>query len=103
MTFYFPSSVTEDEKTAFEDATSTLCDVLGKHAEGFRGASKGWVVEEVEHSAVGKGYGYVVAVGWDSVDAHMAFRETGEFKGAIGQIRERATATVMFHVPFQTR
>ncbi len=101
VTFYFPSSTSSSDKTDFDNAVSKFSKVPQQHADGFRGFCGGWIVEEVEHASVGKGCGYVAAVGWDSVDAHMAFRETKEFKEAIVDLRGRAKGSVMYHVKFQ--
>lgn len=100
-TFYFPSSISDSEQKEFDDTAATFNEVVEKHAEGCRGISGGWAVEEVEHASVGKGRAYVLALGWDSVDAHMAFRETKEFKDAIVHVREKIKGAAMYHVKFQ--
>ena len=101
VTFYLPSSTSSDDKTAFHNKTSELAKVFQQHAKGFRGVSGGWIVEEVEHPTVGTGCGYAVAVGWDSVEAHLAFRETQEFKDAIGQVVDQTKGAEVYHVKFQ--
>ncbi len=53
------------------------------------------------HGIFGKGRAYVLALGWDSVDAHMAFRETKEFTDAIVHVREKIKGAAMYHVKFQ--
>lgn len=103
VTFYFPSSISSDDKKDFDEAMASFLDAPQQHADGFRGASTGWIVEEVEHASVGKGRGYVAALGWNSVEAHMAFRETDEFKKAIAPIREKAKGSVMYHIKFQEK
>jgi hypothetical protein len=45
----------------------------------------GWVKEELENAEKfdGKTKGYYVAFGWESVEAHMKYRETQAFKDTI--------------------
>lgn len=101
VTFYLPPSISSDEKTNFHKIMSDFGKVVRQHAKWFRGMSCGWIVEEVEHPSVGTGFGYAAALGWDSVGAHMAFRETQEFKDAIGQVRSGSKGAVMYHVKFR--
>lgn len=60
--------------------------VLEKSAEGYRGSAGGWVVEELEYDGQ-KGKAFVAAIGWDSIDAHKAYRETEAFSNSIGALR----------------
>ncbi|KAI9877432.1 MAG: hypothetical protein M1830_003917 [Pleopsidium flavum] len=103
VTFYFPSSTSASDKSDIEDAVSKFSKAPQQHAEGFRGLSGGWIVEKVEHASVGEGWGFVGVAGWDSLDAHMAFRETKEFKEAIMDLRNRAKGTAMYHVKLQEK
>lgn len=100
VTFYLPSSMSAEDKNSFHAKMIEFGKVIQQHAKGFRGTSSGWVVEEVEHPSVGIGLGYVAAVGWDSVEAHMAFRETEEFKNAMGQMGGGVKGAEMYHVKF---
>lgn len=100
-TFYLPSSTSDDEKKEFNDKMVGLGEVIQRHAKGKGGTSSAWIVEEVEHPSVGTGIGYAVAVGWESVEAHSAFKETQEFKDAIGQVGGLFKGVVMYHVKFQ--
>ncbi len=90
-----------EDKTSFHAKIIEFGKVIQQHAKGFRDTSSGWIVEEVEHPSVGTGLGYVAAVGWDSVEAHMAFRETEEFKNAMGQMGGGVKGAEMYHVKFQ--
>lgn len=72
-------------------------------AEAYRGSAGGWSVEtDVPQSgdAAKKGKVYVAVIGWASVDAHHAFRETKEFKDNIHLLREAEgiQATELVHV-----
>ena len=64
---------------------------------GFVGAAYGVTHEEVEYKGV-KGKAAVVVIGWESVEAHMSFRETQTFKENIGLLRGEAKAIEMHHV-----
>ncbi|MCJ1309021.1 hypothetical protein MMC25_002676 [Agyrium rufum] len=101
---YFPPTYDTPEKfdAAFDKFTKE--GVAGGAPHGFLGAIRGWVHEEVEHKAFaeqgGKGKCFVGTVGWTSLEAHMAVRETQAFKDGVGLIREGPVARELFHVVF---
>jgi hypothetical protein len=66
---------------------------------GFLGAAYGFTIEEVEHDG-NKGKAAVLTVGWDSVDAHLQFRETQTFKDHIHLLRNGTVTAEMHHVQF---
>jgi hypothetical protein len=66
---------------------------------GFLIATYGFALEEVEIDGK-KGKAAVLAIGWDSVDAHMQFRETQTFKDNIHFLRDGVAAAEMHHVQF---
>jgi hypothetical protein len=66
---------------------------------GFLGAAYGFALEEVEIDGK-KGKAAVLAIGWDSVDAHLQFRETQTFKDNIHFLRTGTVAVEMHHVQF---
>ena len=102
LTLYFPSSISSSEQASFEENFKKFIQALEKHAEGFRSASGGWVVEEVEHESVeGKGKAFFAALGWESVEKHVAFRDTQEFKDNIGLLRDGPKGIEVHHVKFQ--
>lgn len=80
--------------SATDEVPGTLTrflDILAKNAKGFVGTTHGWVVEELEKEGVDeKLKGYFAAIGWESVDAHLAFRDTEAFKEAIPLVRALA-------------
>ncbi|KAL2356236.1 hypothetical protein BJ546DRAFT_595358 [Cryomyces antarcticus] len=93
-TFYF-----ESESSDVEAAFEKFAKVAAKSAEGLVGAASGWSIEEVEHSSLkGKGKARVLVAGWQSVDAHMKYRETQEFKESVPLLREKAKGAEMHHV-----
>lgn len=77
--------------------------VLNEKAEGFKSASAGWVIEDVEHEKFEsgkKGKAFVCALGWESVEAHMKFRETDAFKESISLLREGPVGIEVHHTEF---
>lgn len=64
---------------------------------GYLGLAYGVTHEEIEYKGV-KGKAAVIAVGWTSKEAHMAFRETQTFKENTGLLRGEAKAIEMHHV-----
>jgi len=93
---------TPDRSSALENGAQKLAEVLNKDAPGFLAAASGWVVEEVEHEKLdgGKGRAYFMAIGWRSVEDHLAYRETESFRENIGLLRDNAKAIEMHHVAF---
>ncbi|KAH9884702.1 hypothetical protein F4778DRAFT_762304 [Xylariomycetidae sp. FL2044] len=89
---YFGPADQDQDQVSAEEATSrgvqAFIDALaGARPEGFSGQSAaGWAIEELE-------YGgemcrcFVVCLGWDSVDAHMRFRDTEAFQKVIPLLR----------------
>lgn len=73
------------------------------NANGCKGASTGWVREQVGHESLGeaqKGFVYAFVIGWESKDVHLAFRETTAFKESISLIRDGAQALQVNHTSF---
>ena len=74
--------------------------------KGYHGALYGEVMEKiVRHKDVGKegvkeGSAVVAMLGWDSKEAHLAFRETELFKENIWLLREKTGGAEVGHVPF---
>lgn len=69
---------------------------LTASAEGNVANAHGWISEELEHEKVeGKARGYYFAIGWESVDAHMRFRETKPFAESIPALRNVSKAMNM--------
>ncbi|KAI9642241.1 hypothetical protein NHQ30_009043 [Ciborinia camelliae] len=73
---------------------------------GFLGViDYGEVVEKIaknkEAGEEEKGKAVVLMLGWESREAHMAFRETREYKDHIGLLRKGTSGAEMFHVAFK--
>jgi len=92
----------------FPSAAEKWLKAIGTPAGNF-GYASGETVEEVtKHADIvagkedSKGKGFVFLIGWESVQAHMNFRETETFKSNIGLIRGNHGGPEMFHVAFKT-
>ncbi|KAE8373734.1 hypothetical protein BDV26DRAFT_284866 [Aspergillus bertholletiae] len=108
----FPSSLTPDEQMKLNadliEFRAALTEKLPKAER-----PKSWAMAQVERpgtlehekSPSGQAILHLLAVGWESVDAHKAARETGEFKRTIAPLREKMIPSVpplgMKHVSFQ--
>jgi len=79
----------EDEAAT---TVSRFLEIAAKNAgSDIKAYTHGPVLEELEKEGVdGKLKGYFVALGWASVDAHMAFRETEVFKEHVPALRALA-------------
>lgn len=98
VTFYLPL-----DDTTFGPNMEKFCDILLKHGEGMVGVVGGYSVEEVEHEKLEgkKGKKFLGAIGWQSVEAHMAYRETDAFKDNIQLLRTGPVAIEMHHTKLQ--
>jgi len=100
LTLYFTS-----KDDSFQGNVRKFIDVL-KGFEGFKAASGGWVIEDVEHEKIGsgkKGKAFVGVIGWESVEAHMNARQTDAFKKNIHLLREGPVAMEVHHAKFNER
>ena len=57
-------------------------------------------MEEVQHEG-SPATAFVATLGWESVDLHLAYRNTKEFQESIVPIREGCKGRVFHHVKFQ--
>jgi hypothetical protein len=105
VTFYFQSPLARDRQAAFDKTLADFSERMAKKAEGSTARAGGWMVEEeeVEHKTLGKCRAYVAAYGWASVEAHMKYRETKDFRQTIAGVRELVSGTEMHHVIFDRR
>ena len=88
------------EKTAdLDQDAATLINAVKESGAGLVGASTGWSVEDMEDEKLDvKGKIFMLAVGWESVDAHMKARETEGFKNTIGGVKRHIKSMAAFHV-----
>ncbi|KAJ9651890.1 hypothetical protein H2198_008854 [Neophaeococcomyces mojaviensis] len=85
---FFPADYSEADQKKFEDDLKKLVAVIEKEAKTYTASAGGWVVEEVDIPGTSeKGKAYQVLIGWQSVEAHLAFRETQPFKDNIHLLR----------------
>jgi hypothetical protein len=76
----------------------------GGDVKGYLGHAFGLVVEEIEkEEGSGKGKAVVLCIGWESRDAHMAFRETETFAKNIHLLREGMKGAEMVSCPVLVR
>ncbi|KAF1352282.1 hypothetical protein BDV97DRAFT_397317 [Delphinella strobiligena] len=100
-TFYLPSKTSSFQTNLerFEKASSE------SGTNGFLGITTGWSIEDVEHEGFSEGKtgkSVLLAIGWDSIDAHMAFRETDVFKDIIGLLRGEPKGVELHHATLRT-
>ena len=94
ITIYFdqahlPTTMQHD----FTERVRKFLLVLQEHASpGFKGSAKGFSNEHdlVNPKTQGKGQVFMVVIGWESIDVHMKFRETDQFKSAIKDMQSDA-------------
>lgn len=91
-TFFFDGAPSSDYVSGAEKAEQWISG-----GDGFLGMAWGTTHEEVERDGV-KGKAAVVVIGWQSYDAHMAFRAREDFKEKIGLLRGNSKAIEMHHV-----
>lgn len=83
---------------------AALVDALQNHAEGYKTNSTGWVDGKIENRMIaGDATAYVAVIEWESVERHMAFRETEAFKNVIGPLRKATAGAELHHVKFRQR
>ncbi|KAL9043479.1 MAG: hypothetical protein Q9214_003337 [Letrouitia sp. 1 TL-2023] len=103
VALYFPSTISDSEKSSFEESIQKFKKICEDHAKDYNGFASGWVVEELEHEEIeGKAKVYHCLLGWESVEAHLAFRETQEFQDNIYLMRpSNRKAAKAHHVSFK--
>lgn len=100
LTCYFESDENGSKADGFESRFDKF--IASISGGGFKGAARGWVVEEVEYKGE-KRRAFVGLVGWESVEAHMAFRETEAFRENIPLLRQEALGMELHHTRFDQR
>ena len=98
-TFYFGGDAPE----GYVDGVLKFRDILNaEKSDGFLGAAAGVTYEDnVKSPKDGhEGKAAVLVIGWDSVEKHMAFRETSTFKENLHLLRNGVKEAEMHHVQF---
>ena len=100
ITAFFPASVSADVQAKFTENAGKFLKVSESAHDGFKDATAGWVVEQQDNEKVEgkKAKAYVAAIGWPSIDAHKAFRETQVFKDNIWLLGEGVADSEMHHI-----
>jgi len=89
LTVYFPPSYSKTDQEKFEGDIKKLVDMIEKHAKAYKGSAGGWAIEEVTIPGTSESAkAYITVIGWSSVEAHTAFRDTQHFKDSIHYLRE---------------
>ncbi|KAK4898149.1 hypothetical protein LTR27_004156 [Elasticomyces elasticus] len=94
LTLYFDG---EAPSSYLDDVASV--DKALQDTEGYLGYAAGFTHEQIEKEGT-KGTGAVVLIGWQSIEAHHAFRETKAFKDNIGTLASTAKNRTVWHVQF---
>ena len=89
LTLYFPASYSSEDQSTFESGMKKLVACVEENSSDYTGSAGGWVIEErplpKDSSKMAKVY--TAAIGWKSVEAHLAFRNTQVFKDNIHHLR----------------
>lgn len=96
VNIHFEGDVPAEYAAGWEEFKAATVDAKGNH-----GAVFGPTYETLEYEGV-KGQAAALAIGWDSKDAHMAFRETEPFKKHIHLLRSTSKKSFMQHVHVTT-
>ena len=99
---YHKPDISDDDKKSAVSNLRKVIDVIENNAKGCRSHAGGWAIEEKVPSSHGEAKAFVSVIGWESKEAHMAFRETQTFKDNIHYLRESPAllGMEMFHVSF---
>ena len=96
-TFFLP-----DKSSAFDSNLRSFARVLKESAEGFVGVVHGWSIESVEHEGLSagiRGRSCSLAIGWQSMEAHVAFKDTKAFQRC-SRYWEEAKGVELHHTKF---
>ncbi|KAK0642426.1 hypothetical protein DIS24_g9038 [Lasiodiplodia hormozganensis] len=104
VSFYVPATYNTAD---FVGPWDEFARVAAENAQGIVGSAGAWAEEDdVEHASLkdvgGKGRVFLALIGWESVDAHMAYRETQAFKDSIVKLRALVSGIEMHHVEFKS-
>lgn len=94
LTCFFAS-----KDSSVDGNAAQLFKVFAENAEGFKAAAGGWIIEDVEYNGE-KRKAYAAVLGWESVEAHMKFRDTQIFKDNIHLLRDGPVGMEVHHTKF---
>lgn len=91
------------EKTeSFDDNLSSFAKIVVEHAEGALGCARSWILEDVQHESLGEGVNgraCLLAIGWSSISAHLAFKKTSAFAKGLELLKD-ARGSEIHHTIF---
>ncbi|KAL6705321.1 hypothetical protein ACN47E_007131 [Coniothyrium glycines] len=99
---YFAADYPQEAYSA--DFATFRSEALRIPDAGVRGIVGGWSPEGATHEGLGEGVEgkrFVAFLGWESVEAHRAFRETEAGVGVIGHLRAGTKGVRVWHVGFK--
>ncbi|KAI9673972.1 MAG: hypothetical protein M1817_002178 [Caeruleum heppii] len=104
VTFYFPRSISPSAQKDFSALFQSFVAILrDENVPGSHGEVSGWVEDGIHYEGQEeeKERAFVAVLGWDSIEAHMRFRDTEAFKRGIKGLREASERVTMVHVEFE--
>lgn len=89
VTAYFPEDYSDSDRKTTEENIYKLLKALEDNAKTYHGVATGWAVEKIPiPGSDEKGTAFLMFLGWDSVQAHLDFRDHQAFKDNIHYLRE---------------
>lgn len=80
-TFHFPPIYSAEDRSQFEQQLLQLVAILKMHVANWTEFAGGWAAEDVPIAGTSEETtAFVACIGWQSVEAHFAFRESKTFK-----------------------
>lgn len=101
ITAYFPKDYSAEDRKTFHEGMREFGHVVSKTAEGYQASLGGFIEEEIIDPKTSEPcLGYVALIGWESVQAHLNYRETQAFKDNIHYLRgaKDLKNVAVFHV-----
>lgn len=98
---YFPKDYSAEDRKTFDEGMRAFGEAVSKTSQGYKTSVGGFIEEEVVDPKTSEPcLGYVALVGWESVQAHLSYRETQAFKDNIHYLRgaKDLKNVVVFHV-----
>ena len=88
LVMYFPLDYTQADKDKFDGDIRKLYKAVEDASKDYTASAGGWIIEELPiPDSDEKGLAYAGFIGWSSVQAHLDFRSTQEFKDNIHLLR----------------
>lgn len=80
MTIYFPADYSLEDQKTYDSGMRKFFEACHAHTDDSLSTTGGWVKELQETEGGESLKAYVALFGWESVDHHLAFRESSHFK-----------------------